>query len=104
LWLGLAATAGATIDYVICLVLFAKAKKDSQAKTREEDATDVRQPKDTADWLIYIFHKLSRADFGVIVFGLALFDATWILLPLGAIGAQAFWVADLFPRVRGWHT
>ncbi len=104
LWLGLAATAGATIDYVICLVLFAKAKKDSRAKTREEDATDVRQPKDTADWLIYIFHKMSRTDFGVIVFGLALFDATWILLPLGAIGAQAFWVADLFPRVRGWHT
>lgn len=84
--------------------MFAKAKKDSQAKTREEDATDVRQPKDTADWLIYIFHKLSRTEFGVIVFGLALFDATWILLPLGAIGAQAFWVADLFPRVRGWHT
>ncbi len=104
LWLGLAATAGATIDYVIDLVFHAKAKRTPQAETREETAKADRKPEDFADWLIFIFHKLSRADFCVIVFGLALFDVTWVLLPLGAIGAQAYWITDLFQRARGWHT
>lgn len=104
LWLGLAATAGALVDYVADLVLLARAKKESTAKTREEEATNVRLPKDRTDWLILVLHELTRTDFCFIVFGLAVFDLTWLLLPLGAIGAQAFWVAGLFPRVRGWHT
>ena len=52
--------------------------------------TDARKQEDVTNWLIYIFHKLSRADFCLIVLGLALFDVLWILLPLGAIGAQAY--------------
>ncbi len=104
LWLGLAAAVGATIDYAIDIVLYARAKKDPDQKTREQEATDVRKPEDFLDWLIYIFHKLSRADFCVIVLGLALFHVAWILLPLGAIGAQAYWITDLFKRARGWHT
>ena len=71
---------------------------------REEEAADVRKPEDFTDWIIYIFHKLSRADFCVIVLGMAAFDVLWILLPLGAIGAQAYWITDLFKRARGWHT
>jgi phosphatidylglycerophosphate synthase len=104
LWLGLAAAAGATIDYGVDLALHAKAKRDTPEKTREDVAKGERKPEDLADWLIYIFHKLSRADFCVIVFGLALFDVVWVLLPLGAIGAQAYWITDLFKRARGWHT
>lgn len=104
LWLGLAATAGATIDYAVDLVFHARAKKDPVEKTREEVATGVRRPEDVIDWLIYIFHKLSRADFCVIVFALALLGWAWVLLPLGAVGAQAYWVTDLFRRARGWHT
>jgi phosphatidylglycerophosphate synthase len=104
LWLGLAAAAGATIDYLIDIVLYARAKNDPAQKTREAEATEVRKPEDFLDWLIYIFHKLSRADFCVIVLGLALFDVTWILLPLGAVGAQVYWITDLFKRARGWHT
>jgi len=104
MWLGAAASVGATIDYVIDIVLYARAKADPESKTREEEATDVRKPEDFTDWLIYIFHKLSRADFCLIVLGLALFDVLWILLPLGAIGAQAYWITDLFKRARGWHT
>jgi hypothetical protein len=104
LWLGLAATAGATIDYVIDLVFHARAKKDPAEKTREETSTDGRRPENTIDWLIYIFHKLSRADFCVIVFVLALAGWIWVLVPLGAVGAQAYWVTDLFRRARGWHT
>lgn len=100
LWLGLAATTGATIDYGVDLCLHAK----SGGPTREEQATHARKPEDTIDWLIYIFHKLSRADFCFIVLGLALADVAWILLPAAAIGAQAYWATDLFKRARGWHT
>lgn len=103
-WLGLAATAGATIDYVVDLIFHAKAKADPDAQTREETAKGDRKPEDFIDWLIFIFHKLSRADFCVIVLVLVLFDVVWVLLPLGAIGAQAYWVTDLFQRARGWHT
>jgi phosphatidylglycerophosphate synthase len=104
LWFGLAAAAGATIDYVIDLIFHAKAKRDPVVATREQMAKGERRPEDVIDWLVYIFHKLSRADFCVIVFVLALLDVTWVLLPLGAIGAQAYWITDLFQRARGWHT
>ncbi len=104
MWLGGAAAVGASIDYIIDLVLYARARKQPQTASREEEATDVRKPENFGDWLIYIFHKLSRADFCLIVLGLALFDVLWVLLPLGAIGAQAYWVTDLFKRARGWHT
>ena len=103
-WLGAAAVIGATVDYAIDIVFYAKTKNAPESKSREEEATHVRKPNDFTDWLIYIFHKLSRADFCLIVLGLALFDILWVLLPLGAIGAQAYWITDLFKRARGWHT
>lgn len=104
LWLGLAAAAGATIDYIIDLIHHARTARDPKAKTREQDASEPRKPENTTDWLIFIFHKLSRADFCIIVLVLALGELAWVLLPLGAIGAQAFWITDLFERARGWHT
>jgi phosphatidylglycerophosphate synthase len=104
LWLGIAAAAGATIDYAIDLLLHAKAKRNPVAPSREQAAAAPRRPHTATDWLIYVFHKLSRADFCVIVLALVLFDIVWVLLPLAAIGAQAYWIADLFERARGWHT
>ncbi|MBE0530566.1 MAG: CDP-alcohol phosphatidyltransferase family protein [Rhodospirillales bacterium] len=104
LWFGIAAAAGATVDFGVDLVHYARNRKKAKAPSREEVAKSERKPEDTIDWLIYIFHKLSRADFCVIVCALALFDVTWVLLPLGAVGAQAFWITDLFNRARGWHT
>jgi hypothetical protein len=103
-WLGAAAAAGATIDYVVDLVIHARDRKAQDKPTREEVATEPRKPEDMSDWLIYIFHKLSRADFCVIVLALALIDSVWVLLPLAAVGAQAYWITDLFKRARGWHT
>ena len=104
LWLGLAAAAGAFIDYIVDLLYEAKKSKDPDAISREEQASEPKQPEDALDWIIYIFHKLSRADFCIIVLGLALFNITWILLPFAAIGAQAYWITDLFERARGYHT
>ncbi len=103
-WFGLAAAAGATIDYIIDLVMNARAKKNTESKSRDGKAADVRKPEDLVDWLIYILHKLSRADFCFIVLGLALFHLTWALLPLAAVSAQAYWITDLFQKARGWHT
>ncbi len=103
-WLGAAAALGATIDYAVDLILHARAKASPTGQSREDQASGERKPEDVADWLIYIFHKLSRADFCLIVLALAAFDVLWVLLPLGAIGAQAYWITDLFKRARGWHT
>ncbi len=104
LWLGLAAAAGAFIDYIVDLIYEAKKSENPDAISREEQASEPKQPEDALDWIIYIFHKLSRADFCIIVLGLALFNVTWILLPFAAIGAQAYWITDLFERARGYHT
>ena len=103
-WLGCAAAAGAFIDYIIDLIKYKEDSKKEGSRSREEEAADPKQPEDMIDWLIYIFHKLSRADFCLIILILALFNVTWILLPFAAIGAQIYWITDLFDRARGWHT
>ncbi len=104
LWLGIAAALGAFIDFWIEQIKEARLKGKAGVKSREEYAADPKQPEDWIDWAIYIFHELSRADFCLIVLILALFKVTWVLLPLAAIGAQVFWITDLFDRARGYHT
>ena len=103
LWLGIIAASGAFMDYIIDLLYHAKNKKKKDAGTREEQAVQHKQPKSKVDWLIFIFHKLSRADFCFIVLVLALFEFTYLLLPFAAIGAQIYWITDLFERARGYH-
>ncbi len=103
-WFGLAAAAGAFIDYLVDLYLHAKEEKKDDGRTREQQASEPKKPQDKLDWVIYIFHKLSRADFCIIVLILALFNITWILLPFAAVGAQVYWITDLFERARGYHT
>jgi phosphatidylglycerophosphate synthase len=103
-WLGCAAAAGAFIDYIVDLFYYARNKQKEDSKTREERAIDFKQPSNTVDWLIYIFHKLSRADFCIIVLSLAILNLAWILLPFAAIGAQIYWITDLFERTRGFRT
>lgn len=104
LWLGLIAAAGAIIDFVVEQVKESRLKDQAGVKTREQYAHDPKRPEDFIDWLIYIFHELSRSDFCLIILVLALFDLTWVLLPLAAIGAQIFWITDLFDKARGYHT
>ncbi len=103
-WLGCAAAAGAFIDYVVDLFYHARNEQKEDSKSREEVATEPKRPEELLDWIIYIFHKLSRADFCIIVLILALFNVTWVLLPFAAIGAQVYWITDLFERARGYHT
>lgn len=103
-WLGCAAALGAFIDYIVDLFYYARNEKKEDSLTREERAVDFKKPVNTIDWLIYFFHKLSRADFCIIVLILALSNVIWILLPFAAIGAQIYWITDLFERARGFRT
>ena len=103
-WFGCVAAAGAFIDYVVDLIYYSKEAQKEDSKTREERATEYKQPQNIVDWIIYIFHKLSRADFCIIVLILALFNVTWVLLPFAAVGAQVYWITDLFERARGYRT
>ena len=102
-WLGMAAAAGAVIDFCVEQVKEARLKHQAGVKSRAEVADSPDKPETVQDWMIYIFHELSRADFCLIILLLALFDVTWVLLPLAAVGAQVYWIADLSDRARNYH-
>lgn len=108
LWLGAVAAAGSTINYVIGTVAEERqAARNPRTADREElaPAADpiAARPAHWRHWITFAFRELSRADFCFIVLALALFDFVWILLPLGAFGAQVFWIAHLLPDARKYH-
>ena len=103
LWLGLAAAFGAAFDYLVDLAMRAREKQGNTATSRHRQAINSKRPRSRVDWIIFIFKELSRADFPLIILALALFDITWLLLPFAAVGAQIYWVSDLFERSRGYH-
>jgi archaetidylinositol phosphate synthase len=105
LWLGLIAAAGSTIDYIVDLVRvnrFANARKAAEKEALNESEPEPENGTDAEKTfrqkLFYVFHTLSRAEFCFIILVLSAFDVVWILLPFGAIGAQAFWLGDLFRK------
>lgn len=112
LWLGLIAAAGSTVDYGVDLVRAnpfiqarqaaekeaARASGALQPEEAETETTEADGEKTFGQKLFYIFHTLSRAEFCFIILILSAFDVVWVLLPFGAIGAQAFWLGDLFRK------
>jgi len=103
LWLGLIAAAGAIIDYGVDLVRanpFIQARKAAENEVPNEPLQEPEAEGLTTlgQKLFYIFHTLSRAEFCFIILILSAFDVAWILLPFGAIGAQAFWLSDLLRK------
>lgn len=101
-WFGIIAAVGGTIDSVI-KIFFRKAEDIPDPLQAVVQGKASPRPETLTDWMIVIFHKFSRADFWLIVLILAVLDVLWVLLPLAAIGAQAYWIADLFKRTRRWH-
>ena len=107
-YLGLIAAVGSTIDYAIDLVRanrYTQARKAAEREAAAAEASDADQGEAVADEaktlkdkLFYFFHTASRAEFCFIILVLAAFDVVWVLLPFGAIGAQAFWLGDLFRK------
>jgi phosphatidylglycerophosphate synthase len=106
LWLGWIAAVGSTINYAIGLV---GDWRQQRAAKKEHDpagraaAEQLPRPEGWRQWAVYTFRELFRADFCFIVLGLAFFDAVWMLLPLGAVGAQVFWAAQLIKGARDYH-
>lgn len=105
LWLGLIAAAGSTVDYIVDLIRFnpftlaqKAAEKEASAEPDEEAEPEDDSPQTFGQKLFFIFHTLSRAEFCFIILILSAFDVAWVLLPFGAIGAQAFWIGDLFRK------
>jgi phosphatidylglycerophosphate synthase len=114
-WLGFAAAVGATIDFVIDMLALLRMKKEEAARLTAPATSSATTPdsvpaiapdvdddpgQSLTDKLIYIFHTLSRADFCFIIFAMTVADVVWILLPFGAIGAQVYWMTDLYKHAR----
>ncbi len=100
MWLGWAAAAGGTINYVIGLILDAQQEGKPEAKHLAPGAPAPRGPKER---LVYAFRKLARADFCFLLLALTLADLAWLVLPLAAVGAQVYWVAAFTDRARARH-
>ena len=103
MWLGIAAGAGAVINYAINTWKNARKRVDTKPDKPAPETKSPKKPDNTLDWIIFIFHKLSRAEFCNIILILAVFNVTWVLLPLAAVGAQVYWITGLLPRVHLWH-
>jgi phosphatidylglycerophosphate synthase len=103
MWLGFAAAAGAIINFGINTYKQTNNSTDSQSDKQTTKSSGPKKPEKILDWIIFIFHKLSRAEFCNIILVLAVFNVTWVLLPLAAVGAQVYWITGLLPRVHIWH-
>lgn len=97
LWMGLIAGAGGTINYGIGIVLDVRENVDPEIRDSHYE------PEGLRDWVMYIFRELTRADFCFIVLALAVFEFTWVLLPVGAIGSQIYWILQFVPPARDFH-
>ncbi|HEX9701228.1 MAG TPA: CDP-alcohol phosphatidyltransferase family protein [Rhodospirillales bacterium] len=97
--LGLVAAAGATVNYGIGLFFELRGR----ASAAGPPAPEYRQPQGARDWVLYAFRELTRADFCFIVLGLGAFDALWLLVPFGAVGAQVYWITQFIRGARDFH-
>ena len=99
LWLGAAAGAGATINYLVVLYLDRRDGVPESATAAPRTTTD-----DTlAGKLMYAIREISRADFCFIVLALAIVDGLWLLLPFAAAGAQVYWMTAGIQQARDAH-
>lgn len=90
---------GGTINYFIGIVL------DARGKAVPETAKPgTHLPESARDRMLYVFRELTRADFCFIVLVLAVFDLAWVLLPVGAIGAQIYWITQFARGAHDFHT
>ncbi len=79
------------------------AKGDAHDPSEDDAEENSPSPRNAREWAVFALRELSRADFCFIVLALSLFDASWVLLPAGAIGAQAYWMAAFVKRAREVH-
>lgn len=102
LWAGLAGAAGGTINYFLGLWLDARDQATVQAREGGL-GEDARAPHSLAEWVLFALRELTRADFCFIILALAVAGPLWVLVPLGAVGAQAYWAAQFIGAARRFH-
>ncbi len=100
LWLGVVAMVGATVNFAISQYFDPRATPGHPTVDSPEESAD---PSGIGEWVLFAFRELFRADFYFLVLILAVFDIIWVLVPLGAIGAQAYWMAHFFRAARKFH-
>ena len=107
-WLGVAAAASCTINYAVVRLLdrMRGAGKDADDATPASDnggPVYSPPPKAPKDLFVYVFREIFRADFCFILLALSAFDLAWVLLPLGAVGAQVYWLTVFIKGARNYH-
>lgn len=93
LWMGLAAAAGTTLNAWLTWMREWRRRRRGEPPPRVPGETAM--PDTLGEQFIYIFRGLFRADFWLLVIILELFHATWMLLPVFAVGVQVFWITGL---------
>jgi len=95
-WLGLIAAFGATLNYILGYILV-----EEETEPHETELTTM--PEAPMEKALFILRELFRADFCFILLFLTVFDGAWLLLPLGALGAQVYWVSAFHKAARNFH-
>ena len=106
LWLGVAGAFGGTLNYALGFYLDSldKAAAESrEAWEAKKTGEFTRKPEGICDWALFVFRELMRADFCFIFLVLAIFDLAWLLIPLGAIGAQIYWISQFARGANEYH-
>ncbi len=101
LWCGGLAALGNIVNYVISHL-----PGEGQPSETPGDGDGFKYPSredSVGKWLAFVLRELMRADFCFIVLVLGIFDELRMLLPLGALGAQAYWIAYFAVRKEHYH-
>lgn len=101
-WLGAVAAFGATASYLAVRIQDLLGPPRAGLSPVEGEAM-TPPPSAPKDFAIYVFRELFRADFCFIVLVLAVADLLWLLLPLGAVGSQVYWLSAFARGARDYH-
>lgn len=106
LWMGVLASAGATINQLLTGLFSRRRGTDAYQRdpSRSPDAVPPEdRPESLTEHVIFAFRELARADFWLLFLCLTLLGLAWVLLPLAAIGAQLYWLAAIFVRHKNFR-
>jgi len=91
-WMGIATAVGGTINFLIVTYFN---QQNNSPKIKQQQS----QQHSLWEKILYIFREECKSDFCFIVLFMALINQLWILLPLGAIGAQIYWMTAHFNNI-----
>ncbi len=105
-WLGVVATAGITLEYVIDLL---RGPDPSPPAPVAADPAGGLRPADLdpdASWVdrgVYVLRVLLDSDFCFILPLFVLGDLLWVLLPAAALGNHVYWASAFRGHARAYH-